>query len=246
MSSHSCLRKQLPYLRWLDSCRRNASSSSPSPSILRNPLQWYGHVLDTHPISTKCISSGLISGSGDILCQSIIAKKKKEGQQQQSLSTDHEFDWIRTFRFTILGSFLVAPTVHCWYGLLMRRIPGSSISDIAKRLFCDQGLFAPIFTPAFISTLTVLEHLWDQNNYKEHGVKNDDSNNHPDLISHMKDRLYNDVPDAILVGWSMWIPSMAVMFAFVPSKFQVLYSNCVGFVWNAYLSWRTHEGEEEM
>mmetsp|Transcript_17882 Transcript_17882/g.28070 ORF Transcript_17882/g.28070 Transcript_17882/m.28070 type:complete len:251 (-) Transcript_17882:1082-1834(-) len=226
----------------LVSKRRSCSSggSSASPSILRNPLQWYVTKLDTHPITTKCLSSGLISGSGDLLCQSIVAKKKE---------TAHEFDWMRTLRFTILGSFLVAPTVHLWYGMLMSRIPGTGVAAVAKRLFCDQGLFAPLFTPTFISMLTVLEHVsspLDQNN-EENCVNKIGSNNHhnSDLYTHLTDRLKNDVPEAILVGWSIWTPSMAVMFAFVPGKFQVLYSNCIGFVWNAYLSWRTHEGEEE-
>ena len=235
--------QKLPYIRLV--FKRSASGgvgSARSPSILRNPLQWYVTKLDTHPITTKCISSGLISGSGDLLCQSLIAKSK---QQQQQSMTHVEFDWMRTLRFTILGSFLVAPTVHLWYGILMTRIPGTGVSTIAKRLFCDQGLFAPLFTPTFISTLTVLEHLslspLDQN-----GVKNNDINNHHnvDLYTHLLDRMKNDVPDAILVGWTIWIPSMAVMFAVVPGKYQVLYSNCIGFVWNAYLSWRTHEGEE--
>jgi hypothetical protein len=225
------------------------SSLSESPSILRNPLQWYITKLDTHPITTKGITSGLISGSGDLLCQSIIANKRKE-----TTSTTHEFDWMRTLRFTILGSFLVAPTVHLWYGMLMRRIPGTGVSAIAKRLFCDQGLFAPLFTPTFIATLTVLEHLssplgQNHNQEQQHDAQNnndDNSNQHnSDLYTHLTDRFKNDVPDAILVGWSMWVPSMAVMFAVVPVKFQVLYSNCVGFVWNAYLSWRTHEGEVE-
>mmetsp|Transcript_25499 Transcript_25499/g.38477 ORF Transcript_25499/g.38477 Transcript_25499/m.38477 type:complete len:251 (-) Transcript_25499:16-768(-) len=222
--------------------KRSSSGGSSSPSILRNPLQWYVTKLDTHPITTKCISSGLISGSGDLLCQSIIAKRKQQ-------STSHELDWMRTLRFTLLGSFLVAPTVHSWYGMLMSRIPGTSLAAIGKRLFFDQGLFAPLFTPTFISMLTVLEHLsspLDQVVEKE-GVNNNDSNNHnnSDLLTHLTDRLKNDAPDAILVGWSIWVPSMAVMFAFVPGKFQVLYSNGVGFVWNAYLSWKTHEGEEE-
>jgi hypothetical protein len=34
---------------------------------------------------------------------------------------------------------------------------------------------------------------------------------------------------------------MAYMFAYVPGKYQVLFSNSVGFVWNVYLSWRTHQ-----
>ena len=81
--------------------RRNLCGAP--PPALRNPLQWYVTKLDTHPITTKVISSGLISGSGDLLCQSIIARKEKQQQQQPS----HEYDWIRTLRFTILGSFLV-------------------------------------------------------------------------------------------------------------------------------------------
>ena len=242
----SCLQaKKVTNLR--HTTTRSTSGASASPSFLRNPLQWYVTKLDTHPISTKCISSGLISGSGDILCQSIIAKKK-----QQS-TNNIKFDWLRTLRFTILGSFLVAPTVHLWYGMLMNRIPGTSVSAITKRLFCDQGLFAPLFTPTFVSLLTVLEHVsspFEQTNVEDDVNKNGSSNASedlytPDLYTHLVDRLKNDVPDAILVGWSIWIPSMAVMFAVVPGKFQVLYSNCVGFVWNAYLSWRTHEGEED-
>mmetsp|Transcript_628 Transcript_628/g.984 ORF Transcript_628/g.984 Transcript_628/m.984 type:complete len:244 (-) Transcript_628:13-744(-) len=231
-----------PLLSRLASKRRWLSGGSASPSILRNPLQWYVTKLDTHPITTKCISSGLISGSGDLLCQSIVAEKKSQ-------SATLEFDWMRTLRFTILGSFLVAPTVHLWYGMLMSRIPGTTMSAVAKRLFCDQGLFAPLFTPTFISMLTVLEHLTSPFDQSIAGtdVNKDDNNNHgnSDLYTHLTDRFINDVPDAILVGWSIWTPSMAIMFAVVPGKFQVLYSNCVGFVWNAYLSWRTHEGEEE-
>lgn len=70
------------------------------------------------------------------------------------------------------------------------------------------------------------------------------NNNHDDdLYSRLQTRLVNDIPELLIVNWSVWIPSMAFMFAFVPNKFQVLFSNCIGFGWNAYLSWRTHEGE---
>jgi hypothetical protein len=135
-------------------------------------------------------------------------------------------------RFVILGSFLVAPTVQTWYGFLMTRIPGTSVKAIGKRLLCDQGLFAPIFTPTFISSLTVLEHI--------SGGDKADGTDH--FASHFRERLH-DSPEAIVMGWKIWVPSMAVMFAVVPNKYQVLYSNMVGFFWNAYLSWKTHEGE---
>ena len=126
----------------------------------------------------------------------------------------------------------------------MSSIPGSSITAIGKRLFMDQGLFAPLFLPTFVSCLTVLEHI-NVNNNDDTTLQSKNNISNDDLLSHISNRLRNDVPDAIVVGWKIWIPSMSIMFAFVPGKFQVLYSNCIGFVWNAYLSWRTHEGEEE-
>lgn len=202
----------------------NASTSDTAVPFLRNPLYWYVQKLDTHPFTTKIITSGMISGSGDLLCQYL----------NESDSNVRNYDWRRSLRFGILGSFLVAPTVHVWYGFLMTRLPGTSVKSIAKRLFCDQGLFAPVFLPTFVSCLTVLEHI--------SGKDTDINENVIDFGTHLKTRLYES-PEAIVVGWKIWVPSMAVMFALVPSKYQVLYSNIVGFVWNAYLSWKTHEGE---
>jgi hypothetical protein len=84
-----------------------------------------------------------------------------------------------------------------------------------------------------------LEHVNDGINKNSLQLADDDNT---DFGSHLKTRLY-ELPESIVVGWKIWVPSMTVMFAFVPSKYQVLYSNCVGFIWNAYLSWKTHEGE---
>ena len=192
-------------------------------SIIRYSFQWYGNKLDTHPVLTKCITSGVIAASGDVLCQTLSYDLQRT-----------RFDWVRSTRFAILGSFLVAPTVHIWYGFLMTRIPGNSFKAIGQRLFCDQGLFAPLFTPTFISCLTILEHLSEDKDVA------DDMNKQ--FASHLKERI-RESPEAIYMGWKIWVPSMAVMFAIVPCKYQVLYSNCVGFIWNGYLSWKTHEGE---
>ena len=255
--------------------RRNSSSplpsSAPPPpphasrpffSGLNNPLRWYASKLDTHPMTTKCVSSGMIAGSGDLLCQYLNPRdnpsappserratedaggSENEGRRDDEIeqgrpATNGGFDWTRTARFVILGSCLIAPTVHVWYAHLMSSIPGSGASSIVRRLAWDQGFFAPLFLPAFLSCLTILEHVIpDPDEGKT--PRNDRSEG---LHSRLWTRLRNDVPEALVVGWSMWIPSMAFMFAFVPGKFQVLFSNGVGFVWNSYLSWRTHEGE---
>ncbi|KAL9179670.1 hypothetical protein ACHAXT_008960 [Thalassiosira profunda] len=227
---------------------RNALSRPPPEALPRalpcGPLQWYISKLDTHPLTTKCLSSGFIAGSGDVFCQYLL-HSKKTAREGDEIATKFEWDGIRTARFFTLGSAFVAPIIHQWYGFLMTRIPGTGVAAVAKRLVLDQGFFSPLFLPAWISCLAVLEHVSPER------VSPEDADNSPsnnckgdDFGAQLSARLRNDVPDILLVNWGVWIPSMAVMFAFVPSKFQVLYSNCIGFGWNAYLSWRTHEGEE--
>ncbi|KAL7515793.1 hypothetical protein ACHAWX_000870, partial [Stephanocyclus meneghinianus] len=223
------IRRNLTFCKLLK--RRRSNNTSPTDaqlSFLRNPVRWYEHKLDTYPLVTKCVTSGIISGSGDLLCQYLT----------NSHNDARNYDWTRSLRFAILGSVLVAPSVHVWYGFLMTRIPEQSIKAIATRLFCDQGLFAPLFLPTFVSCLTVLEHVSDGINKNSLQLADDST----DFSSHLKTRLH-EIPESVVVGWKIWVPSMTVMFAFVPNKYQVLYSNCVGFIWNAYLSWKTHEGE---
>jgi hypothetical protein len=94
-------------------------------------LAWYSTKLDTHPLLSKGISSGLIAGAGDWLCQTGI-----EGGQ---------WDYVRTGRFTFLGTFLVAPVIHVWFAFLSKAIPGVSLVAVSQRVAVDQFFFAPCF-----------------------------------------------------------------------------------------------------
>ena len=273
--------------RYDHSSSSSSSSSSASPTKTSsnnnyNPLTWYALKLDTHPIITKMITSGIIAASGDILCQylttttttSMTHHSSTEEEESSFTTIENEnlvtyyYDWKRTIRFFILGSCLVAPTVHAWYNILLKYIPGTNGTSILKRLIADQGFFGPIFTGTFISCLTILEHVIPNNT---DNVVDDDSsssmmmtvgggeetttttatiimdvettNTNYSLYMNITTRIYNDLPNAIIVGWGMWIPSMAFMFTFVPVKYQVLFSNGVGLVWNTYLSWRTNQDD---
>lgn len=185
------------------------TSFASSPAFI--PIAWYARKLETHPLTTKCITSGIISGMGDMSCQYIYHK-----HDEDTFSPD----WLRTGRFSLLGFGLIAPVVHKWYGLLMKKIPGQNIQAVLKRLFCDQILFAPLFIPTFMTSLMALEGK---------GM---------DTIPAV---LQRDVPDVVISNWTLWIPAMFVNFRFVPVQWQVLYSNCIGLGWNVYLSWKTQE-----
>jgi hypothetical protein len=43
-----------------------------------NPIEWYAAKLETHPLLTKAITSGVIAASGDMTCQYLIYTKQQE------------------------------------------------------------------------------------------------------------------------------------------------------------------------
>jgi hypothetical protein len=135
-------------------------------------------------------------------------------------SVGFTWDPLRTGRFAFLGLFLIAPVSHHWYGFVMSRIPGSGPLTVAKRVACDQLFFAPLFIPTFVTSLKLLE-----------------GSSLGQAFSSVKES-FVDMYTSNLV---LWVPAMAFNFAFTPAKYQVLFSNCVGFIWNTWLSWKTQE-----
>ena len=93
-------------------------------SFFKRAIAWYSTKLQTHPLSTKAISSGIICGAGDLTCQYIVQHRtynysvgeelNKGTENKSALSTPFIFepDWIRTSRFNFLGFALIAPVVH--------------------------------------------------------------------------------------------------------------------------------------
>lgn len=220
-------------------------------SIFKQVLSWYSTKLQTHPLTTKAITSGIIAGAGDLTCQLIVQHRhhsdllqvlrieKKHNvniivgsderntastaaTSQISSSFVFEPDVIRTSRFAFLGFALIAPVVHVWYGFLMKKIPGTSLKRVLQRTFLDQACFSPIFVPTFMTSLMILEQTKPF-----------------DEIVHIVKR---DVGEIIISNWTLWIPAMLFNFKFVPGKWQVLFSNGIGFIWNVYLSWKIQEG----
>lgn len=222
----------LPFIRM----RKLSSSPPPSPSSsssssLSKIVAWYAKKLETNPLATKCITSGIIAGSGDIICQHIVHhygilnldgddvnNNNKISSNNHDISQSFVPDWTRTMRFSLLGFGLVAPVVHHWYGFLMTRLPGKGAKAALQRLFCDQMIFAPLFIPTFMTSLMLLEGK---------------------PMSTIPPTLKSDAPDVVISNWTLWVPAMFVNFRFIPVQWQVLYSNCIGLLWNVYLSWKT-------
>jgi Mpv17 / PMP22 family len=130
----------------------------------------------------------------------------------QNLLSTQDFDYHRLLKYSVVGGFLVGPVLHYWYGFVGVRIPGNTLRVTLMRLAIDQLVFSPCFTACFVASLTIM-------------------NREP-----VMQKLNQDLFHIVQAGWVVWTPMMFINFKFVPSKYQVLFSNSIGLIWNIYLS----------
>jgi hypothetical protein len=208
--------------RHLSRVKRNLSTYSADYFVLSQPkknsfFSWYSRQLDEQPIFTKCASACLIASSGNIFAQGIQHYKAEEKDKNKN---GFVIDLGQVGRFAFLNAVFVAPVLHHWYQFINRAVPGKSMSKVLQRVFWDEFVFSPVYIPVFLGGLWSLEGATPQK---------------------IKSMIYKEVPPIIVAEWIMWVPTMAVTFRYVPVKFQVLVINCVGVVWQTFLSFMANK-----
>lgn len=189
-------------------------TSKKSKAVSFSFFSWYSKQIDAYPLLVKCVSAGLVAAVGDVGSQMVL-----NGGKNPNSTLLERVQLDRTARFVFMNVFMVGPTLHYWYRWLGIRFPGTSVGSVAKRVFTDEFIFTPLYYPVFLTFLWKLEH----------GEK----------LSFTKigSMLWAEMPTLILAEWIIYVPTQSLNFRYVPGKFQVLFSNVVGIVWNGYLSW---------
>lgn len=102
------------------------------------PLDWYSKRLLKNPLSTKCLTSFIIYGIGDLICQNL------ENKQTSQFNT-------KRFLTQATYGFISAPLTHFKYNIFFPRVfpPGSSY-HVLKSIAFTQVFFAPVFYTNFI------------------------------------------------------------------------------------------------
>jgi hypothetical protein len=80
----------------------SATSVAPPPPFYSSPFRWYSNKLDTHPILTKCVSSGLVASTGNLLAQRIaynITNTTTVEEEKEAFVVD----WIKVGQFAFLN-----------------------------------------------------------------------------------------------------------------------------------------------
>lgn len=145
-----------------------------------------------------------------------------------------QVEWARTGNFTLLGIVYIAPSMHFWYGFLMRAFTGNSMRITMLRTAMDQSLFAPTFLTFFFINSSAIEYITGKISRQGNG---DFKEEMAALYKEIQGKIRKDLVDTCLTNWMVWIPSMILCFKYVPPNLQVLWSNSIGFFWNIYLSW---------
>ncbi|XP_075875611.1 peroxisomal membrane protein 2 [Nelusetta ayraudi] len=173
-------------------------------------LQQYLLLLKKYPILTKSVTSGILSALGNLLSQTLEARKKaKHG------NPCNEIDAAGAARYAVYGLLITGPVSHYFYQLMELWIPSTDPYCIVKRLLLDRLFFAPGFLLLFFCVMNILE-----------------AKGWADFERKVKRTYWT----ALKMNWKVWTPFQFINVNFVPVQFRVLFANMVAFFWYAYLA----------
>ncbi|CUM68013.1 uncharacterized protein PRCAT00005728001 [Priceomyces carsonii] len=186
----------------------------------------YDKLLVRHPFLTNALTTGFLFGSGDYLAQVFFSQEGKR------------YDYARTSRAAVFGTFIFSPIGDKWYKLLSRvknpfikentSIHPKLISILNAMIpvAMDQLIFAPfIGIPLYYTSMSVLEF-----------------NGSP--LETAKIKLTRSWWDTLKTNWVIWPGFQLVNFIVVPVNFRLLVVNLFSISWNCYLSYVFNHREE--
>ena len=189
-------------------------------SSLQHAWKWYEEQIEQRPLSTKCITAGIIVGLGDLTSQCLgLLRLSQVDTATAQASAVPGIDWYRSWAYFLLGLLLQGPISHCFYAKLDAALPPTpspwSGTTIIK-LMIDQLLFSPSFLLCVFLFLDTVQH----------GLS-------PTGMMHHIQRSYLST---LVTNWKLWTPATLINFVAVPPRYRVLFCNAVFFLWSIILS----------
>jgi hypothetical protein len=196
---------------------RDSKESSQTPNMYTRYIQ----LLDTSPLLTKSISSGIVAFLGGMLAQSI------ESQKAHIPTT---FNWTRLLSFFICNTLYVGPFLHFWWeqlwklGRWMQETHGArKRSTILVQLLIDQTIGVIVFFPTYFYAYEMAESLllWKT-----------------PVLTNAWNKCVEQLQSVFIMQYKVWPVVNFFIFTFIPEKLRVLAGNIAAVVWNAYLCTR--------
>ncbi|XP_048412223.1 peroxisomal membrane protein 2 isoform X1 [Stegostoma tigrinum] len=170
-------------------------------------LHQYLFLLKKYPVLTKSITSGVLSGLGNVLSQ--IMEQRGKDPNVKNLTFDGPV------RFGVFGLVFTGPLSHYFYHYLDKLIPSNVPYSQIKRLLLDRLMFAPLFLALFFVVISLLEGR---------------------NLKSLKDKMKTGYWTALKMNWKVWTVFQFININYVPAQFRVLFANLVALFWYAYLA----------
>lgn len=110
-------------------------------------LARYDQLLQRHPLATKCTTSAVLFGVGDVLAQAV-----------ESNGVLESVDTSRVLRMLIWGGCIFAPLAHTWYKMLDKVVKGPpGAATVLRKVAADQLVWTPPINIAFFTYAALAE-----------------------------------------------------------------------------------------
>ena len=201
-----------------------------------SPLVAYESVLESSPLLTKCVTSGVGFAVADVVAQSLSGGFR---------------DADRTAANAAFGLALYGPLSSAWYGALDAFILPESpngAAAVAAKTALDQILWAPVLVtglfawdmarkgePLFVARDDLRVESSESRRRDPHG--NPTPRRAPAVRRRrgLVAKLDDDLLDTLKVNWTFWPAFHVLNFRFVAPPDRVLYVNAVQVLYNVFL-----------
>ncbi|ABN66871.1 predicted protein [Scheffersomyces stipitis CBS 6054] len=203
----------------------------------------YNNLLKKYPFRTNMVTTGAFFGIGDACAQYLFPHKdiytvlNDKGEEVDEIRY-HPYNFPRTARAMIYGSFFFAPISVMWHGKTLPRFKNPFVSatrrnamkndpklyprlhfyDTFFRLSIDQLLipgfvWIPLYNTVMV-TLAMHEHPFDL----------------------VYDKLHKNWWNVLKASWTVWPMFQMVNLYFVPVHLRIVTANVWSIGWNGFLS----------
>lgn len=149
---------------------------------------------------------------------SVIMSGLGDGLQQNYQILHKEISsWDRRrSRDVAITGLLIGPFCHFWYIFLDWWLPGKTFKVVTKKLIVDQLICSPVAITSFLAVTSYLE-----------GKRGKE----------LKQELLKKGKTLYAAEWIVWPPAQIINFCFLPTRYRVLFDNCVSFGFDWYFSY---------
>lgn len=160
----------------------------------------------------------------------------------QQIVNKEEFDWKKSFRFFLFGTFFVAPTLYGWVKLTSHMWPQMNLKSGITKAAVEQVSYGPMAGVSFFTIMSLLEGK----NFKEACKEVKDkfpSTFQGKFIFKIK---ISCNPLFLAVGVCFWPLVQVINFTFIKERNRVSFVAMGSFVWTIFLAYMKQLDAEKL